>query len=135
MMWNTVTVNGVEQDQVPESAADHASWETYAGERPLELTLPIAARAQRKATAVDLLARFVRPRSRFSTVTVPTVRYADPYRHNILATDIGSALTVNRTPPGTGYPTPNAQVCTVIGVAHELSVRDIRTSFALQPRD
>jgi hypothetical protein len=83
--------------------------------------VPFRDESGARAFADQVLAEFAAPVPRFRSMLVPTVRFAQPVREAIFGTDLGTVVTVQRSPLGSGSPTTVSRDCVVVGVEHEIS--------------
>lgn len=118
------------------TAISHGSMSRYGLTRVLQLDLPMTNALRRQYLADQLLANYSIPKTRFRNVVIQPRRLSTADRQALMRLDIGSVVTVKRTPLGGGFPATVSQDCVVIGISDSMnSDGEFTTAFTLQWRN
>jgi hypothetical protein len=104
------------------------------GVRSLAMTLPLSA-IYAQNLANELRDTYGTMRTRFRSIVIHPARLALVDRQALMRLDIGSVITVKRTPLGTGSPATIQQDVVIIGIADQADANgDYTITFTLQWR-
>ena len=109
-------------------AGNLASQGTY-GLRTMARNTTVSTNAAMTTLADSIIAQFATPGVRYSRTTIATDRFSRSVREQILGLELGSIVTVVRTPLGTGTPSTITRNQIVIGIEHELAPKNIESSY------
>lgn len=123
----TVTANG----HAPVEVTDPTSIATY-GELERTIDGPLLQSAQLQRNLAEyVVGRDAQPQTRVTGPTIPVGRDFATYAPVVLPLDIGSRVTVQRTPQGVGDPI--ALECLIEGIEHRFNQSEWTTTVRLSP--
>jgi hypothetical protein len=133
LLYNKVVITSGDPTPVEMVAADLDSIGRW-GVRSLAMTLPLSA-IYAQALANELRDTYGTMRTRFRSIVIHPARLALVDRQALMRLDIGSVITVKRTPLGTGSPATIQQDVVIIGIADQADANgDYTITFTLQWR-
>lgn len=140
ILVNRAVFTAIANDKWKRTAHDNTSIGEY-GEVPLEFTTPIggddraATRYLMAFRTQQLVNDYKRPIPRFDTVTIEARKLGKQVRRPfVIGQEIGHVVTVERHPPGSGWPPVISQTCVILGMSFSVTPNSCIVTFRLTPR-